>query len=177
MQVQHRTLRGGIIARHGVGIKFLGNLREHPANFGLRFGFCSRKQAALDHVGCPHQKFAKQMRRDVQSLSDLLGQHAVFFRTIDQRREGIVGQPRARVVGNAARHFLIAAPNQHVGDGFTNSLPARQGVQVSLSFGLGNVDEIGLRQSYRLREHGPRDRYIVIVRKLTHQLGRCIRNR
>jgi hypothetical protein len=109
--------------------------------------------------------------------ADLFGEHPVALRPLYQRREAAFRQLGGMVVGNVADHLGVAAPHQHVGDGFPDPVAAGDCIKVGLALGLGDVDEVGLFQSGGFREHRAGDRDVVIVGELPHQLQRRIGDR
>ena len=100
VQRAHRRERGCVVARRGLGADLVGHLRQHAADFGLRLGLGLRQQALLHHLARLHQQLAEQARRNIGAQADFLGQHAVVFGALDQGGEGVLRQPRLRIVGD-----------------------------------------------------------------------------
>ena len=70
-----------------------------------------------------------------------LGQLVVCIGTRDDA--GIAGVRKARtgVVCKLSNDLAFAATDDHVGDGWREVFPARNGEQMVLALGLGNLDE------------------------------------
>ncbi len=76
--------------------------------------------------------------------------------------------------GDLPRHLAIAAPDQYVGHRLAKRRPPRDRVQMRLTFGLGEIDEIGLLQALRQLEHGAGDGDVVVMRQRPQHLGRRV---
>ena len=101
--------------------------------------------------------------------ADLLGQHAVAFRALHQRREAAARTSCADWLSATLRTTSrIAAADQHVGDGLADAGAAGDREQMRLALGLGDVDQIGFVEPRRLRQHRTGDRDVVVVGELAH---------
>ena len=117
------------------------------------------------------------MRRNVGPLADLLGQIAVAFRALDQRREAALRQLGRLVVGDVSHHLGVAAADQHVGDRLADVLAPGDGREMRLTLGPGQFDQFALLQPWRLRQHRAGHGDVVVVGELAHQLARRVGDR
>ncbi len=111
----------------------------------------------------PASKSLKQLRRNIGPQPDLLGKHTVLSGAFDETGEAFLGNARAAIIGNAARDLTVAAAHQDVGDRLAKHFACGNRLQMSLTLGFREIDEIGLRQARRQFEHRPGDGNIVVI--------------
>ena len=81
----------------------------------------------------------------------------------DETVEASLGNAGAAIIRNASSDIAISAAHQHVRHRLTQRAPPRDRVQMRLTLGLGQVDEISFSEPYCLFQHRPGDRDIVVV--------------
>ena len=88
--------------------------------------------------------------------------------------KALLGNTRATIVGDPARNIAIAAAHQDVGHRLAQRAAPRDRVQVRLTFGFGDVDEIGFRQTRCELQHRPGDGDIVVLGQAPQHFHRCV---
>ena len=177
VQAEHGALRGAIVARADARADFLGDLGQDIVDFRFPFGRRRSEQPLVHDRGRSCQQFAKQRRRNIGPQSDCFGQHAVLSARLTRREKPVVGNAGAAVFGDAARDLAIAAPHQHIGDRLAERPARRDGLQMRLAFGLGEIDQIGFGQARRQLQHRAGDGNIVVIGERAQHLHRRIGDR
>jgi hypothetical protein len=151
----------------------LDHLAQHLRDLigGARLG---GKQLLLHLAGGALDEFEKMLVRDVGPQPELLGEHVVAGRALDQHAEAGVGEARAVVLRHRADHLPVAAHDQHVGHRFAQARPPADGEQVARALGLRIADEVALGERRRMPEHRLGHLDVVVEGERAHHARRRI---
>ena len=72
-------------------------LAEGAVHFLLKFGRRAGKQPGSDRFGCPQQKLAEKVERDVQPGTGLFGQSVIGLGDFQQRRKAVLRELRTEL--------------------------------------------------------------------------------
>ncbi len=110
-------------------------------------------------------------------MPDPFGEHVVAIGPRHQDREAVVGNDGAAVLGNAASDLAITAAHQHIGHRLGDAGAARDGEQMRLALGLGDLQQVGLGQAARLPQDRAGHQDIVVPGEPGDQFARRIAHR
>ncbi len=85
------------------------------------------------------------------------------------RKKLELGKARAAVLSDAAGDVAVTATDQHFGDRLAQLLPRADRLQMRLTFGIGEIDQIGLLQPRRQFQHRPGDGDVIVIGQRAHQ--------
>ena len=100
-----------------------------------------RQQPGANGVLGAAQQVAQILDREIEPKAEDLDQLIVALGAGDDVGIAGLGKVRARIVRELADHPAVAAIDDHVGDFLGQVGPARNGEQVILSLGAGNLDQ------------------------------------
>jgi hypothetical protein len=88
-----------------------------------------------------------------------------------------IGKPRAGVVGKLSNDLAFAAVDDHVGDGLRQIAAARNGEQMILASGAGDLDEVARPEAAGLGQHAAGHRDFFIPRQVLNDFERRVVDR
>ena len=106
---------------------------------------------------------------------EILGENGIALGSLDHVQEAEIGEPRAAVLDDVADHACITARHQHVGDGFIERFPLRDGEQMLLALGAGVFDQGFGIKLLGFAKHGTGDCNLIVKGKLADDVeGRTV---
>ncbi len=170
LECDDRVLRGAIVARlRSSRGDVIGDLREYAADLGLPLGPCRLQQPLLHHRGRLRHQLAEQGRRDIRPPANLDRKNVVMVGTCNERGKSGLGKARRLVVDHDAHDQMVAATDQHIGDGLGDAAARREGGEMRLAVGARDVDQIVFTQPLGFAQHRPGDRDVVVARQIANQ--------
>jgi hypothetical protein len=97
----------------------------------------------------PRQQFAKEAQRNVEPAPYFLRQAFVVLGAAHQGLKATNGELGGGIVGECAKHILVSAAQQYVGDRDADLWARRNRQQVRLRFRTGDLDQIAFAQPPR----------------------------
>jgi hypothetical protein len=89
----------------------------------------------------------------------------------------VLGEPRAGIAGELVKNGRVAALHEHAGQCLLEMAAARDGEQMLLALGIGDIDEVARCETGRLGQHRAGDRDLVVVGELPDDVDRPVLGR